>query len=148
MKRTIKVEKEVNIVAADCCIYARYWEDSEINGVEDDAENPQMPFIRVNIKGEMFWNPVIMLDTGKIANWPQGITADIHYKSCDENEIRLLCKEDVGYGVVKEYSGYVPEFLCPEKNGYGDYVIMHIDRNGYIRNFKPDIDDILKEGEV
>jgi len=141
MKRTIKVEKEVNIVAADCRIYARYWEDSEINGMEDDAENPQMPFICANNKGKKYWNPIIMLDTGKIANWPQGVTADIHYKSCDDNEIDLI--SDVDAGIVKEYEGYVPEFLCPEEDGYGDYVIMHIDENGYIRNFKPDIDDLF-----
>lgn len=145
MKRTIKERKEVNIVAAVCRIYARYWEDSEINGKEDDAENPQMPFLRADSTGRKFWNPVIMLDTGKIANWPQGVVADIHYKSCDTNAIDLICDED--FGVVKEYEGYVPRFLYPEENGYGDYVIMHIDEDGYIRNFSPEIDDLFEEDE-
>ena len=45
MKRKILVEQEVEITLAVCQIFARYWEDSEVNGVEDDAEYPKMPCI-------------------------------------------------------------------------------------------------------
>lgn len=45
MNKTIKVEKEFDLAAAECQIFARYWEDSKLNGVEDDSENPKMPCV-------------------------------------------------------------------------------------------------------
>lgn len=149
MKKKIKIEKEVDLALAECQIFARYWEDAWINGVEDDAENPKMPCVE---KVEHFcyktprlaWCPVIDLDLGLIMNWPQGETASIHYKSCDENVIRII---DADGNVVKEYCGYVPQFLYPKENGYGDYVIMDIDQNGYIRDFDNCLDDIFGDEE-
>lgn len=143
MKDEIKIEKEVDLSMAECQIFARYWEDSEINGVEDDAENPKMPCIE-KVDGELAWCPVIDLDNGLIMNWPQGTTASIHYKSCDENVIRIF---DADCNEVKRYEGYVPKFLSPKEDGWGDYVIMDIDQNGYIQNFKADLDDIFREEE-
>lgn len=141
MKRYIKTVQEVELAAAECWIHARYWEDSEVNGVEDDAENPKMPLIEEHL-GEKAWHIIINLNNGQICNWPQGTTASIHYKSCDENYIDILNDR---LGVIKEYEGYVPNILCPKKNGYGDYVIMDIDENGFIQNFDPNLDDIFEE---
>jgi hypothetical protein len=31
--------------------------------------------------------------------------------------------------------------MCPKENGYGDYVIMDIDREGKIANWKADLSD-------
>lgn len=147
MKKKIKIEKEVDLALAECQIFARYWEDSEVNGVEDDAENPKMPCVEsvehfYHKRKELAWCPIIDLDLGLIMNWPQGETASIHYKSCDENVIRII---DADGNVVKEYCGYVPQFLYPKENGYGDYVIMDIDQNGYIRDFDNCLDDIFRE---
>lgn len=139
MKKTIKIEKDIDIAIAECQVFARYWEDSELNGAEDDADNPKMPCVE-NVDGELAWCPVINLDNGKILNWIDGETAKIHYKSCDENRVELIDRE---CGVVKEYEGYVPNILDPHREGCADYVIMEIDSNGYIVDFDNDIDDIL-----
>lgn len=143
MKRKIKEEREVDLAKADCTIFARYWEDSKVNGVEDDAENPQMPCVIIadEDKQQLAWCPVIDLDNGQIINWQKGVSASIHYKSCNENCINIIDRE---CNVVKEYEGYVPRFLCKEK-GYADYVIMDIDENGFIQNFDPNLDDIFEE---
>ena len=141
MKATIKVEQEIDLAAAECWIHARYWEDSEVNGVEDDADNPKMPFVEEHNGGKA-WHIIINLDNGQICNWPQGTTAKIHYKSCDENYVEILDRQ---LGIIKEHEGYVPKILCPEGNGFGDYVIMNIDENGFIRNFHPDLADIFDD---
>lgn len=141
MKKEILVKQEIELSGAECWIHARYWEDSEVNGEEDDAEDPKMPHIDEHL-GEKAWHIIINLDTGQICNWPKGTTAHIHYKSCDENYIDIL---DDRLGVVKEYEGYVPNFLCPNGEGYGDYVKMDIDENGFIRNFNNNLDDVFAD---
>lgn len=59
----IKVLQDVDLAVAECWIHARYWEDSEINGVEDNSENPQMPCIEEHL-GESAWHIIINLDNG------------------------------------------------------------------------------------
>lgn len=134
-------QQEIDLAVAECWIHARYWEDSMVNGVEDDAENPKMPLVEEHL-GDKAWHIIINLDNGQISNWPKGTTASIHYKSCDENYIDIL---DDQLGVVKQYEGYVPNFLCPKEKGWADYVIMDIDENGFIQNFDPNLDDIFEE---
>ncbi len=140
MKRKCKVLQEIDLAIAECWIHARYWEDSDVNGVEDDAENPKMPCIEEHL-GEKAWHIIINLDNGQIVNWPAGTTAHIHYKSCDENYIDILDREA---GIVKEYEGYVPNFLCPNGAGYSDYVKMDIDENGFIQKFNNNLDDVFE----
>lgn len=145
MKQKIKIEVEVNIVSADCRIYARNFDTSEVNDMEDDWENPRMPLVKTDENGEKYWNPIILLDEGRIINWPKGTTARIHYKSVDRNEVTLF---DENCNVVgKKYKGYVPDFLCPVDDGWGDYVIMNINGEGIIEDFNPNLDDIFNEEE-
>ena len=147
MKRTILTPQEIEISFAICQIFAQYWEDSEVNGVEDDEMNPKMPCIE-NVehfyfkKNRLAWCPIIDLDKGQIVNWTKGTTASIHYKSSDENVVEL---QDPNRNTIKQYDGYVPHFLCPKEDGYGDYVIMDIDENGFIQNFNNNLDDIFNE---
>lgn len=149
MERKIKIEKTVDLATAECQIFARYWEDSELNGVEDDASNPEMPCVEsvghfYYGKKKLAWCPIIDLDNGRILNWCRGDVAKIHYKSCDGNVVVI---KDRNGEEVKDYTGYVPRFLDPYREGYGDYVIMEIDSNGYIRDFDNDLDDIFDDEE-
>lgn len=149
MKQTIKVEKEFDLATAECQIFSRYWEDAELNGIREDAEKPKMPGVCpvkhfFYDKKQLAWCPVIDLDRGCIINWPVGNVAKIHYKSCDEN--RIVIRDRHG-DLVKDYEGYVPRFLDPYRDGFGDYVIMEIDSNGYIRYFDNNLDDIFDDEE-
>ena len=137
----IEILKAVTINAkyANIHAYVRYWEDGSINGKEDDNDNPSMPFA-----DDDFWCPVIDLDNGKIVDWPSGITASIQYKVCDECEID--CVDDEGNVIcTNDNNYYVPDFLCPKEKGYGDYIIMEVDENGFIKEYnKKDVVNWIK----
>ncbi|MBW9334541.1 hypothetical protein FEE59_13565 [Herbaspirillum sp. RU 5E] len=107
----------------------RYWEDGSING-QEDAEG-KMPHRR-----EDYWCPVIRLADGVVMDWPADTEADIHYKVCDDGSYYLLNENRERIGKWAGY--YVPDdILCPGTNGYGDYIILKIDRNGSIANWTP-----------
>jgi len=132
---TRKEEVEVTHLLAECSV--RYWEDATVNGVEGD-EDCKIPG-RV---GDM-WVIRIEISTGKITCWEQGVTADVHFKVCDEGVYSLIGDD----GVAASKDGYVPSVLCPKENGYGDYVIMSIDENGFIDGWDDNPDLSYFEGE-
>lgn len=45
----------------------------------------------------------------------------------------LYTENDV---LVKFIFKYVPAIMCPEPEGFGDYIIMNVDENGKIEHFK------------
>lgn len=113
----------------ECEAGVRYWEDAIVNG-EEDEDGSRIP-CRV---GEN-WCPTIDLRTGKVVGWPEGTTADIHYKVCDAGRYWLL--NEAGERIA-ERDGYVPgQYLCHGDNGYGDYIIMSINSDGSIVNYDP-----------
>ena len=124
------VKKEVSYLKAECGV--RYWDDAEVNGQQDDETSPRMPFASPDA-----WNVLIELDSGRIVDWPQGTTASVHYKVCDDGRYALL---DADKREVVSISGYVPEMMCPKDNGYGDYVIMDIGADGTIADWRIDFD--------
>lgn len=115
----------------------RYWEDGTVNGV-DDEDGSRIP-CRVNDA----WCPTIELATGRIVDWPDGITADVHYKVCDDGRYWLLDAD--GRRVAKYKDDYVPgSFLCHGDNGYGDYIILCIGADGHIADYeRPEIDPAM-----
>jgi hypothetical protein len=136
MKKTIKVEKEVNIKYLHVSAGARYWEDAEVNGVEDETGE------LIPCRNGDYWEPIIDVDTGIIINWTQGVKAKIHYKCCDDGTYTLM---DADNNPVIAKEGYVPDCLCPEEAGYGDYIIMDIDEQGRIVGWVAEFDDFTEE---
>ena len=116
----------------------RYWEDTDVNGEEDDDDNPRMPLVQ-EIDGEKNWVFDIDIKTGKIKDWPKGTTAETHYKTCDDNTISFIGHNGK---VIREVDCYVPGFLAIEDSGYGDYIIINIDGDGKINDFRFNEDDI------
>lgn len=140
----------------------RYWEDSEVNGIDDVSflkskgkGKPSMPCAE-QIKDEptdgiysdhWSWRPIIDVETGRITNWNKQVDAYIHYKVCDEFECIF---QDSNGLIITRYDGYVPPFMYPKRNGYGDYIIMDIDECGYIQGWNKEkvykfLTDILNE---
>ena len=106
----------------------RYWEDAEINGAGDTEEGTLIP-----LKVGNLWKPSIELETGRVLEWPQGTTADIHYKVCDQGEYWL---EDAEGKRLKWKGDYVPnDLLAIGDNGYGDYIILKISAEGIIEGW-------------
>ena len=108
----------------------RYWEDATVDGVEDE-DGSRIPF-----KDGDRWKPIIALVTGMVVDWPKGVEADIHYKVCDDGKYTLI---GLDHQPAKTLDDYVPKIMCPGGDGYGDYIIMKIDGNGRIENWKPDL---------
>lgn len=123
-------EYQVKTLLVDAAV--RYWEDADINGVEDSEGN------LVPCREGESWKPIIDIETGVITNWKQGTVAKIHYKVCDAGIYKLA---DEAGNIVKELAGYVPEIMCPGGEGYGDYIIMRVDENGKIDNWKIDLSE-------
>lgn len=130
----------MNIKTVVIKAHVRYWEDAEINGVEQTKIGSNIP-----CKQDDFWCPHIDVTTGLIKNWEIGKTAFIHFKVVDGCGWELLDAE--GNVVRSQEDGYVPDCLCPAERGYGDYIIMNIDENGQIAKWKFDLDDFQDEGE-
>jgi hypothetical protein len=105
----------------------RYWEDAEINGVSDEDGTI------VPLKVGDLWKPTIELETGRVLEWPQDTTADIHFKVCDQGEYWL---EDAEGKRLKWKGDYVPnDLLAIGDNGYGDYIILKISAEGIIEGW-------------
>jgi len=120
--RTEKVQvKSLKVEAG-----VRYWEDAEVNGVTDETGEA------IPCRVGDAWCPVIDLETGTIAGWPENTIARIHYKVCDAGRYALL-GNDGQEAVAKD--GYVPGILSPGGSGYGDYIIMNVGPTGVIENW-------------
>lgn len=114
----------------------RYWEDADVNGVED-IKGDLIPF-RVSD----YWCPIIDIENGTILDWPEGTEAFIHYKVCYDGEYWLL--DDNKEEVAKWKGYYVPnKFLCHGDDGWGDYIIFKVNQDGVILDYKrPQINSV------
>lgn len=139
MKIILKIEKEFDIKYLHAEVGARYWDDSLLNGLEDTEGN--MPCID---EEKIYWKPLIDIETGIIVNWNIGDEAQIHYKCCDNGIYKLL---DKNKNKIKSIEGYVPNIMCPKENGYGDYVIMDINKEGKILNWKINLDEFIEDNK-
>lgn len=137
MKAIVTVKREVELKHLKVEAGVRYWEDSTVNGVEDIDGN------LIPCKGGAeLWSPVIEIDTGRILGWPQGVVANIHYKVCDSGVYSVL---DENENVVLKREGYVPKTMSPKDVGYGDYIIMDVNSEGFIKNWKFNPDEFFEE---
>jgi len=125
----------VNAKYIEVSAQVRYWEDTTINGVDDEDGN-LVPF-----KDGELWRPTIDLDNGMVKNWPEGMTGSIHYKVCDQGEYWL--QDESGERIAKWKGYYVPDsFLCHGDHGFGDYIIFNVGNDGKIADWrKPKIEN-------
>lgn len=126
MKMKIKKKITVDVKTLHVEAGVRYWEDSEVDGIED-INGTLIP-----CRNGEYWKPIIDIETGVIKNWLKGKTANIHYKVCDDGTYTL--KDEKGKTVLKK-EGYVPDILDLNGESFGDYIIMHVDENGKIANW-------------
>lgn len=142
MKVKIYALTEVEVAYIRVDTYVVFWEDACVNGVQDDNDTPSMPC--VDSEG-YYWQPLINVETGQIENWEKGITANTRYKVCDEFKCEFLNEKKE---VLKSYDGYVPEFMYPNGDGWGDYIKLIIDEEGYIKGWNKDlVSKFLKEND-
>ncbi len=128
----IQIEKDFDIKILSVKVNLRHPEDADVIG--NDGILPC-------IKGSS-WCPEIEIETGKIANWIQGVSASIHFKVVDEGVYDI---KDISGETVIHREDYVPSCLCPKENGYGDYIIMDINKEGMIQGWKFKLTDFNTE---
>ncbi|WKS98519.1 hypothetical protein NYR30_06910 [Gallibacterium salpingitidis] len=75
------------------------------------------------------WCGIIDLDTFKIENWPKNYPAKMNMKICDDGEYYLLDENRNIIGTL--VNDYIPHCV---PNNYGDYIDLHIDEAGKIKN--------------
>lgn len=120
----------------DCEIEPRNYEDVllTIDGCEfqDDENNPKMPCM-VAKNNTYLWCPTIDVNDGRIINWDtcRGVSAKVFYKVCDQGAYTVRGNEQ-SYTV----KSYVPDCLSINDEGYGDYVLLSIDKNGFIEDWE------------
>lgn len=138
--KTIQILEPSDIKYLRIDVGPRYLGDSEINGKEDisyeEQKNgflPRMPFMVYNEKEKMYrWQIEIDIDEMRILNWPDDVSALVHYKICDDGIYYLL---DADKNILETKECYVPSILCYVNEGYGDYMIMVIDKGGKLIGF-------------
>ena len=135
MKAKFTVTKEFDIEYLFVEAGVRRWDDGIMNGIEDKDGN-------IPCRDGDCWKPLININTGKIVNWTQGVRATIHYKVCDNGTYKLL---DVNMELIKKIRDYVPKMLSPKAEGWGDYIIMDINPDGQINDWKVILDEFYYE---
>ena len=83
------------------------------------------------------WEPVIDIENGFVLYWPDGTSADFHFKVCDAGSYFLL--DDDMNEIASIHENYVPDGLCHGDNGYGDYIIFKVGQDGEIFIYKKSI---------
>lgn len=135
MKAKFTVTKEFDIEYLFVEAGVIRWDDGIMNGIEDKDGN-------IPCRDGDCWKPLININTGKIVNWTQGVRATIHYKVCDNGTYKLL---DVNMELIKKIRDYVPKMLSPKAEGWGDYIIMDINPDGQINDWKIILDEFYYE---
>lgn len=128
---TVKKDFEVKTLLIDAGV--RYWEDANVNGVEDKGG------VLIPCRDGNRWKPIVDIETGIIVNWEQGTSAEIHYKVCDDGEYWL--RDELGNNIVKSKGYYVPSFL----GDMGDYLVLNVCKNGFIDNWSFDTEPFTRE---
>jgi len=121
----------VRFVRANVCPIG--WEDADVDGESDDEDNPRIPCVE-----DGRWNILIDIKTGHIVNWKQGVFACVCYKVVDDG---IYTMYDNGMEKIDEYDGYVPNLMSLDDEGWGDYINIRINEDGFIEDW-PDTEDI------
>jgi len=131
MEIEAKIKQLVNIMYCVIDVDVRYVGDSA-----DDDMPTNFPLLN-----KSQWKATVEVDTGKIIGWPEGEERHMHIKVCDAGIYTLL---DSNLKELSKIDGYVPRIV---PNEYGDYIVMDIDKNGYIKqwNKKPDVSAFFED---
>ena len=117
------------------CAGVRYIEDCAINEEKFDKNKhfyTDVPFLKESDCDyyNYEWTPEIDVENGRILNWTKGTTLYTWFKVCDCCAFEYIDKD-----IHIKYDNYVPDFISINHHGYGDYIYLTIDENGYIKDW-------------
>ncbi len=117
MKTTVMKPVELDIRSIVLDLPVRYDEDG-------------MPLDFPHRDGDS-WRIEVLIDSGQILNWPEGVEHDLYMKVVDGGTYTLIDANGEEVGAIRE--NYVPHGVVPGE--YGDYVNLKIGGNGVIKNW-------------
>lgn len=153
MEVKILVEKQVKLTSIRVSAGVRYWHDCEYSEdggktwieAEDDTDELNEEFkkhIPSIYKQDLgygvgdYWDFTIDIDTGKINNWPKNFCLKTHFKVCDDGLYQIIDEDhNVVWDSIKNQTYYVPGFLSLEDSGWGDYIFININQEGFIEHW-------------
>ncbi len=95
------------------------------------AANPTVKDEKHSAKsGYDVWDVVVLVDDGRILDWPAGVEADLHMKVTDCGSYYLLGEE--GRELAAIHEDYVPGCI---PGSYGDYIEFKIGGDGTVANW-------------
>jgi hypothetical protein len=117
--KLVKMEFDVDAIRID--VWVRYGEDRE------DLKGQGFPFLqddRIQLS--------LDLASKKVRDWPEGKTAYVHTKVCDEGSYYLLVGDEI---VAEIVNNYVPDVMPGDHDG--DYLILDILADGTVNEWDP-----------
>ena len=112
------------------------WTDTLVNGIRDTVNGDNIP-----CREEDFWCPIIDIDEGIIVNWRKGTTASVHYRL--PYGIIYDVTDEGGEIIVDNSISSVPSTLCIGTSENRDTIIMDIDENGVIKDWKFNVSEFV-----
>lgn len=134
MKTKVKATKEIELEKIIIDIHIRHVGDTE------DYDVPtNFPLLNGNQ-----WKAEVMIDSGQIVGWPQGVEQEMFCKVCDAGVYTLIDNEGNN---IAQIDGYVPNEIVPGE--YGDYVDLKISGDGIITNWPkhPCVDEFFEDDD-
>ncbi len=104
------------------------------------------PCLREPKSPHPYWNITVDLDSHKVLEWTDDFgELTLNAKICDQGTYTLLDSNRNEFYTIK---GYVPNCFLPEKDGFGDYLSLHINKDGFVTNWykNPDFKEFESNG--
>lgn len=118
----------VNVNKLHFRVPVRYWENAQFYCPNDKTANCGIPG-----RDGQYWDCTIDIDSGKILNWIWDVVGSVYFKVYDEFSCEFI--DDKGRYIYTIKNDYVPDFMCPKEQGFGEYIIMDIDEAGTIEKW-------------
>lgn len=157
-----KTAKDIKYLVAQ--FVPRYFEDAEYFDTESnkfmkEPEDPKeshifgIKFVKdggevpdcVTKYDEAYVDWTIDVEKGQIMGW-NGPAMSIYYKVCDQGVYGVLDSQN---NEIFKVESYVPKILCIGNEGFGDYMYLDINEEGYIKGWRCDsklIQDLFNGG--
>lgn len=130
MEDNTNKKEEMEMKYLKCKIHVVNFGEAEVNGIEEEEENPKMPLI-YNDR----WYITIDLDLGKILNWTQGTTARTWYRVFEEGNSYQYLDENLEQISIHTRCFLHRLAIWDGESGYVKRITLDIEADGTIKDF-------------
>lgn len=140
MEITKNIQRTFDIKYVDCKFTLEDISKCKINNISSTAQTiKHLPFLKYELSG-FKWDPRIILETGKVVCWPEGITAVVNFKLRYHTCVYLTSNYETAFEEVYK----IPNYLQLDLIDDSETLSFTINSKGYIENW-PKLENIIKE---